>query len=84
MILMWKNFEKLWAKWGAILEKSQTGIMRVGLEVIGISSGNSISKFQGFIKKGVELPGIKKNSCGICFHECLVFGLGPWNFQATV
>ena len=29
-------------------------------------SRNSISKFQGFIKKGVEFQGIKKNSCGIC------------------
>ena len=29
IILMWENFERLWAKWGAILEKSQTGIMRV-------------------------------------------------------
>ena len=27
MILMWENFERLWAKWGSIPEKSQTGII---------------------------------------------------------
>ena len=41
-------------------------------------SRNSISKFQGFIKKGVEFPGIKKNSCGICmgaWHLALDLGI---------
>ena len=45
-------------------------------------SRNSISKFQEFIKKGVEFPGIKENMWNL--HGCLVFGLGPWNFQAAV
>ena len=55
-------------------------------------SRNSISKFQGFIKKGVEFQGIKKNSCGICMGAWfLVLDLGIskqqqcttilWNFQ---
>ena len=39
-------------------------------------SRNSISKFQGFIKKGVEFPGIKKNSCGIC--------MGAWFLASSV
>ena len=39
MILMLENFERLWAKWGAISEKSQTGIMRVRGRGYGISRG---------------------------------------------
>ena len=40
-------------------------------------SRSSISKFQGFIKKGVEFQGIKKNSCGICMGAWfLVLDLG--------
>ena len=54
-------------------------------------SRNSISKFQGFIKKGVEFQGIKKNSCGICMGAwflALDLGISKqqcntilWNFQ---
>ena len=39
MILMSENFERLWAKCGAIPEKSQTGILRVGGSGYGISRG---------------------------------------------
>ena len=37
-------------------------------------------KIPGVHKKGVEFPGIKKNSCEICIGACLV----QWNFQAAV
>ena len=67
--------------WGLRLWNFQRGYSR-----------NSISKFQGFIKKGVEFPGIKKNSCGICMGAWLLaldFGISKqqcntilWNFQS--
>ena len=54
-------------------------------------SRNSISKFQGFIRKGVEFPGIKKNACGIsmgAWFLALDLGISKqhcnkifWNFQ---
>ena len=95
------DVRKLWeilGQMGVIPEKSHTGIMRVGGWGYGIFRGviqeyiNSISKFQGFIKKGVEFPGIKKNSCGICMGAWLLaldFGISKqqcntilWNFQS--
>ena len=66
--------------WGLRLWNFQRGYSR-----------NSISKFQGFIKKGVEFQGIKKNSCGICMGAwflALDLGISKqqcntilWNFQ---
>ena len=83
-----------WAKWGAIPEKSHTGIMRVGGWGYGIPRGviqETAYQIPGFIKKGVEFTGIKKNACGICIGAwflALDLGISKqqcntvlWNFQ---
>ena len=69
MMLMWENLEIVGQMGGYSRKTVNRYCEGWGLRLWnfhGAYSRNSVSKFQGFIKKGVEFPGIKKNSCGIC------------------